>query len=127
MFHYTISLNGEVKDVILRVEAVLKEEGFGVLWVFDIKEKLNSKGLNFEPEVVVLEVCNPNEAKEVLEKNILASYFLPCKITVLKEAHNVKVGMIKPSHLIGLVDDEELKAKAIEIENRLIIALEKLV
>lgn len=126
MYHYTVSAKGDVKDIVLRIEDLLKEKGFGVLWSFNIKEKLNNKGLEWENDIINLEVCNPFEAKKVLDKNIFASYFLPCKITVLKDGNDIKIGMIKPSYLIQMIGDEELKEQAIEIENELIEVIQKL-
>ncbi|CAN7205048.1 DUF302 domain-containing protein [Rossellomorea sp. LjRoot5] len=124
MFHYTKEVSMNVKDAVSAVEAALKEESFGVLWNLDLAAKLQDKGLDFNEEVVVLEVCNPHEAKKVLEKSMLVSYFLPCKVTVYTEEGATKIGMAKPSKLIELVDNDELKRLALDIENRLIGCLE---
>ncbi|MCU7722010.1 DUF302 domain-containing protein [Enterococcus lactis] len=48
----------------------LKEREFGVLYQVNFKEKIKSKGLDFPTNFEVLEVCNPKQAKEVLEKRI---------------------------------------------------------
>ncbi|UXH43463.1 DUF302 domain-containing protein [Rossellomorea vietnamensis] len=124
MFHYTKDVSMNVKDAVSAVEASLKEESFGVLWNLDLAAKLQDKGLDFNEEVVVLEVCNPHEAKKVLEESMLVSYFLPCKVTVYTEKGTTKIGMAKPSKLIEMVDNDELKRLALEIENRLIGCLE---
>ena len=126
MFHYTKDVSMSVKETVEKVESALKEESFGVLWNLDLSQKLQDKGLDFNEEVIVLEVCNPHEAKKVLEQSMLVSYFLPCKITVYTEGGSTKVGMAKPSKLIELVDNEELKSIALDIENRLIGCLEKI-
>jgi uncharacterized protein (DUF302 family) len=125
MFHYTKEVSMNVKDAVSAVEAALKEESFGVLWNLDLAAKLQDKGLDFNEEVVVLEVCNPHEAKKVLEESMLVSYFLPCKVTVYTEQETTKIGMAKPSKLIEMVDNDELKRLALDIENRLIGCLEK--
>ncbi|MCA1055332.1 DUF302 domain-containing protein [Rossellomorea aquimaris] len=125
MFHYTKDVTMSVKEAAEKVEGVLKEESFGVLWNLDLAGKLKDKGLEFDEEVVILEVCNPHEAKKVLEQSMLVSYFLPCKITVYTENGTTKVGMAKPSKLIELVDNDELKNLALDIENRLIGCLER--
>lgn len=124
MFHYTKEVPMNVKDAVSAVEAALKEESFGVLWNLDLAAKLQDKGLDFNEEVVVLEVCNPHEAKKVLEESMLVSYFLPCKVTVYTEKGTTKIGMAKPSKLIEMVDNDELKRLASDIENRLIGCLE---
>src|SRR5690625_6963662 len=77
MFHYTVKTNESIDDAIDTLESELKTESFGVLWKFDIKETLENKGFDFDQSYRVLEVCNPKEAKDILEKNSLVGYFLP--------------------------------------------------
>jgi uncharacterized protein (DUF302 family) len=112
-------------EAISAIEEVLKEEKFGVLWRFNIKEKLQEKGVDLDKDFVVLEVCNPYEAKRVLSENSLVGYFLPCKIVVYKDEDVTKIGMLKPSALISMVPSDNLADIAKDIEDRLINCLEK--
>ncbi|MDQ1145806.1 uncharacterized protein (DUF302 family) [Bacillus sp. SORGH_AS 510] len=125
MFHYTVDSNKSLTEAVNAVEEALKEEKFGVLWSFNIQEKLKEKGVDLEKEFIVLEVCNPHEAKRVLMENNLVGYFLPCKIVVYKEENQTKIGMPKPSALMSMVSDENLGQIALDIEMRLISCLEK--
>jgi uncharacterized protein (DUF302 family) len=125
MFHYTVESNKSLNDAVTAIEDALKEEKFGVLWSFNIKEKLKEKGVELDKEFIVLEVCNPHEAKRVLMENNLVGYFLPCKIVVYKDEEKTKIGMPKPSALMSMAADEKLAEIAVDIENRLIGCLEK--
>ncbi|MDP4083649.1 MAG: DUF302 domain-containing protein [Bacillota bacterium] len=125
MFHFTVDSNKSMEDVIFRLKEVLKEEKFGVLWELNLREKLQEKGLELDKEFVVLEVCNPHEAKRVLTQNTLVGYFLPCKIVVYLEKGKTKIGMPKPTSLISMVSDSELETIAEDIEHRLIGCIEK--
>jgi uncharacterized protein (DUF302 family) len=125
MFHYTVETKKTVAEAISSLEESLMEEKFGVLWNFDVKGKLNEKGLEYDNEFTVLEVCNPKEAQRVLNEEILVGYFLPCKIVVYNEEGKTKIGMPKPSALIEMVDNEKLKDIALEIEGRLISCIDK--
>lgn len=125
MFHYTVETKQSVEEAMTTLENNLKEEQFGVLWQFDIKNKLQEKGLDFDQTFHILEVCNPKEAKNVLEKNLLAGYFLPCKMVVYDENGTTKIGMPKPTSLIQMVEDEEIKNLAADIEERLIGCMDK--
>lgn len=125
MFDYTVETEKDVEKAIEDLEAILKDEKFGVLWMFDIKEKLQEKGLEFEREFKVLEVCNPHEAQKVLNENDMAGYFLPCKIVVYEKDGKTKMGMPKPSSLISMLGDPELERIAKDIEDRLITCLNK--
>ena len=127
MFHYTVETEKSMDEAIQSLEESLKEEKFGVLWQFDIRETLQKKGFNFEQPYKVLEVCNPKEANNVLTENQLVGYFLPCKIVVYqdKETRKTKIGLPKPTALIEMVNDESLKGFATDIENRLITCIDK--
>jgi uncharacterized protein (DUF302 family) len=123
MFDYTVITDKTIDDAIHNLEESLKQEKFGVLWMFDIKEKLQEKGLEFSKEFKVLEVCNPVEAQRVLNQNEMAGYFLPCKIVVFEHEGKTKIGMPKPTALISLLNDEKMKLFAKDIEDRLINVL----
>ena len=125
MFHYTVETSKSIEEAITSITEALKEEKFGVQWQFNIKDKLHEKGVELDKEFVVLEVCNPNEAKKVLTANSLVGYFLPCKIVVYEDQNKTKIGMPKPTQLISMVADEELTSVAKDIEQRLIACIEK--
>ncbi|MCH6265421.1 MULTISPECIES: DUF302 domain-containing protein [Neobacillus] len=120
MFDYTVVTDKNMDEAIQALEENLKTEKFGVLWKFDIKEKLQEKGLEFDKEFKVLEVCNPHEAQRVLTDNEMAGYFLPCKIVVYESQGKTKIGMPKPTALISLLQDDKMKQFAGDIEDRLI-------
>ena len=102
----------------------LKSEGFGVLWQLNFKDKLQEKGLTFRDDFVVLEVCNPAQAKEVLEHNIHIGYVLPCKMVVRIQDGKTFIGMTSPEVLIGLFDSPELTEVAKTVGQTLKRAIE---
>jgi uncharacterized protein (DUF302 family) len=125
MFDYTVETTKSIDEAISSLEESLKEEQFGVLWQFDIKDKLQEKGLDFDQSYRVLEVCNPHEAQRVLTQNQMVGYFLPCKIVVYDDQGTTKIGMPKPSALISMVNDDSLKELAGDVEKRLIHCIDK--
>lgn len=125
MFHYTVSTTKKIDEAIISLEKNLKEVKFGVLWTLDLQGKLQEKGVAYNQPYYILEVCNPQEAAKVLNINELAGYFLPCKITVYESEGTTKIGLAKPSLLVSMIDDNELKSIAEEIESTLINVLEK--
>jgi uncharacterized protein (DUF302 family) len=125
MFHYTVETNKSMEEAVHSLETSLKNEQFGVLWQFDIKAKLQEKGLDFKQPYLVLEVCNPEEAERVLSQNQMAGYFLPCKIVVYEDEDKTKIGLPRPTALIEMVNDESLKGFAKDIEARLIACMDQ--
>src|SRR5690625_8036145 len=104
MFHYTVKTNESIDDAIDTLESELKTESFGVLWKFAVKDTLENKGFDFDQSYRVLEVCNPKEAKDILEKNSQVGYFLPCKTVVYEEHDVTMIGLLRPIQFISLVD-----------------------
>lgn len=125
MFHYTVMTDKNIDEACDALQSQLKEEQFGVLWDFDLKSKLNEKGLEFNSDFRILEVCNPKEAQRVLNQNLMVGYFLPCKMVVYKDGDQTKIGMPKPSALVTMVDDQEITDMAEDIEKRLIACMDK--
>ncbi|MBM7573256.1 DUF302 domain-containing protein [Aquibacillus albus] len=125
MFDYTVETNKAMEEAVQSLEESLKQEQFGILWQFDIKSKLQEKGLDFNQPYLVLEVCNPKEAQRVLTQNQMVGYFLPCKIVVYEDGGKVKIGLPRPTALIEMVNDETIKEFAADIENRLIACIDQ--
>ena len=51
------------------IQAV-SEHKFGVLHIHNLKETLNNKGVKYDKECRVFEVCNPNKAKEIMDSDM---------------------------------------------------------
>lgn len=118
-FKYEAKTNKSFQTAILELTEQLKARAFGVLYQVNFKEKIESKGMDFYSNFEVLEVCNPGQAKEVLEKQIEVGYFLPCKVVVYEKEDGVYIGLLRPTILIGLLEDDRLKNIAEEVENTL--------
>jgi len=87
--------------------------------------KAEGKGVEFQGgEVRILEVCNPHKAKDVLEKDINVVYFLPCKVVIYEDKGTTKIGMVRPTVLIDLLESEELRSFALEVETTIKNAVE---
>jgi uncharacterized protein (DUF302 family) len=123
-YHYTVESEKTIEEAILSLERNLKEYKFGILWQMDIPEKLQEKGvLAYTNPYRILEVCNPQEAANVLNQNEMAGYFLPCKIAVYKSNGQTKIGFPSPYALVSMLNDNELKKIAKSIEDTLIKVL----
>ncbi|MFB4163942.1 DUF302 domain-containing protein [Alteribacillus sp. JSM 102045] len=125
MFHYTVQTAKAVEEATQSLEESLKEEGFGVLWNFDLQGKLQEKGVDFKDNYKILEVCNPKEAEKVLSRDKLVGNFLPCKITVFEEENKTNISMPKPTVLIDFMNDDTLKEIAQDIEQRMIKCIDQ--
>jgi uncharacterized protein (DUF302 family) len=99
---------------------------FGVLGTINIRQKLNDKGLPFDRECLIFEVCNPQQAKKVLDDNIAIATALPCRIAVYEEGGETRIATIKPTALLGLFPNPELTPVAQEVERTIIKIMQDL-
>jgi uncharacterized protein (DUF302 family) len=108
------------RKTVQEIESVFNEvcarHHFGVLGSINLRQKLNDKGVPFERECLIFEVCNPLQAKKVLEANIAISVALPCRIAVYQEDGGTKIATIRPSALLGMFPNPELTPVAQEVE-----------
>lgn len=123
---YKLATTKNFEKALEDLKSSLSNHNFGVLWELSFKDKLAEKGLDFDKNFTILEVCNPKQAKEVLERNIEVGFFLPCKMVVYEDNDTVYIGMPKPTKLISMVDDD-LSSIAEEVENVLKAAIENAV
>ena len=117
---------GTVETVVDRLRQAAREHRFGVLGVIDLKAKMTEKGVPFEQECVILEVCNPGQAKKVLDENMAVSTSLPCRISVYEEEGTVTVATLRPTALLGMYKDtESLADTAKEVEETVVAIIDE--
>lgn len=113
---YKLESKKEFETVVKDLEETAKKYKFGVLKTHDVKETLTSKGLSFSMDCKIVEICNPQSAKQVLEVNPDISSALPCRVSVYRDKGNVTLATIKPTALLSMFPNPELKAVAEEVE-----------
>jgi len=102
MMLYIREAKGTVGEVTGKIEEATKANQFGVMGVINLKQKMADKGVEFGPECMIVEVCNPVQAKKVLEADMSISTVLPCRISVYEEDGVVKVATLKPTAILAL-------------------------
>lgn len=108
------------KKPLEELDAALHEAAarhqFGILTVHDLQATMKKKGVDFAKRVLVYEVCNPHQAKAVLETNGAVSTALPCRISVYESAGGYKLATLLPTELMKLFGSPELEPAAAEVE-----------
>lgn len=106
-------------DALARTEKLLKDEGFGILSRIDVHEKFKEK-LQIEfPRYVILGACNPPNAHRAIQAEEGIGLMLPCNVIVFESNGATKVGIIRPTIAMGMIDNKDLRKIAEEIETRL--------
>ncbi len=119
--YYLVETGKSFDQAAADLEAAVNRLGFGVLHVHDLGTTLRSKGIAFEEQCKVFEVCNPKQAARVLSTDMRLNMALPCRISVFTEKGKTKIGLIKPVQMLSaLSKDAALVQVANEVEAKTI-------
>jgi uncharacterized protein (DUF302 family) len=106
-----------INEVCQALEEAVPAHKFGIVATHDLKATMNKKGVEFEPEVRVYEVCNPMKAKAVLSEDIDLASALPCRISVYEKEGKTHIAMINPTAMLKMLNPSEtLQVIAQEVE-----------
>ncbi len=122
---YTKESRKSIDEVGKALEEASVKRKFGVLTVHDLKQTMKKKGVDFKMECRIYEVCNPQQAKKVLEADPQISTALPCRISVYEEDGKVKISTIKPTAQLAMFGRKELEQVAKEVEDTIIDIIEE--
>jgi uncharacterized protein (DUF302 family) len=115
--YYIVETGKSFEQASTDLESAVKRHAFGVLHVHDLGSTLRSKGIAFEEECKVFEVCNPWQAAKVLSTDMRLNMLLPCRISVFTEKGKTKIGLIRPVQMLSsLSQDAALAQVAKEVE-----------
>ena len=106
--HYFASTHKSFKQVIKDLKDAISRHGYGILHVHNLTEIFKQKGVAFDEECQVFEICSPSQAKRFLKYDMKMSMALPCRISVYTEKKEVFVGMIHPEKTFSDLSDNEI-------------------
>ena len=119
--YYIVETDTSFDQASADLESAVKHHGFGVLHVHDLGATLRSKGIAFDKECKIFEVCNPEQAVKVLSIDMRLNMALPCRISVFTEKGKTMIGLIKPLQMLSsLSQDAGLVEVAKEVEEKTI-------
>lgn len=119
--YYIAETDKSVDAACQALETAVRNNGFGVLHIHDLGATLRSKGITFDGDCRVFEICNPRQASNVLSVDMRLNMALPCRISVFTDHGSLKIGYIKPADMLsGLSDDPALAQIASEVEQSML-------
>ena len=115
-----LSTDKTVGEAAAALHAAVQANHFGVMQVHDLKETMAKKGVEFAHECLIFEVCQPQQAKKVLDENMSVSTALPCRISIYEEGGKTILATLKPTTLLAMFNTHQLKGVAQEVENTIV-------
>lgn len=124
--YYIVETGKSFAQASTDLAAAVVRHGFGVLHIHDLGSTLRGKGIAFDEECQVFEVCHPGQAAKVLSTDMRLNMALPCRISVFTDKGQTKIGLIKPMSMLStLSQDAALVQVAQEVEEKTIQMVEE--
>lgn len=126
-YYYAKMMSGPFDQAVAATREALKAEGFGVITEVDIRATMKAKLDEDYPPYLILGACNPRLALEALKLESKVGTMLPCNVIVREaDGGQVEVAAIDPVSSMQAIDNDELKAKAAMVGDKLRAALDRL-
>jgi len=109
-----------VDESTAALQAAVEANHFGVMQIHNLKETMTKKGVEFANECLIFEVCQPQQAKKVLDLNMSISTALPCRISVYEENGRTILATLKPTTLLAMFNTPQLEGVAKEVEDTIV-------
>ena len=103
-FSYVLSTDKAFSEASVSVLKATGKEGWAVLQIHDMTERLAAKGFSSK-KLKVIEICSAKHSSKLLEKNMLTSLCMPCKVNVFEEQGTVKIATMLPGLINELFGD----------------------
>ncbi len=119
-YYFSKKVKGAFEEVVEKVTASLKNEGFGVLTEIDVKETLKKKlDVDFH-KYRILGACNPLFAYKALQAEDKIGIMLPCNVIVQEKVEGeVEVAAVDPVASMKAVDNPDLSSIAKQVQEKL--------
>ena len=117
---FQLSSTKTVSEAAAALHAAVQANHFGVMQVHNLTETMAKKGVEFAHECLIFEVCQPLQAKKVLDQNMSVSTALPCRISIYEEGGKTILATLKPTTLLAMFNVPELEQVAQEVEATII-------
>jgi uncharacterized protein (DUF302 family) len=109
-----------VKATAEALQLAVEANQFGVMQVHDLRETMWKKGIELGHECLIFEVCQPQQAKKLLDANMSISTALPCRISVYEEGGQTILATLKPTTLLAMFNTPQLLEVAQEVEGTIL-------
>lgn len=112
--YYVVETEKSFDQATADLDAAVSRHGFGVLHIHDLGSTLRSKGVAFDEQCKIFEICNPMQAAKVLSTDMRLNMALPCRISVFTEGGKTRIGMVRPAEMLSSLSQDPVLSKVAE-------------
>jgi uncharacterized protein (DUF302 family) len=113
---YQINSSKSFDEIERGLQESASRHRFGIIAIHDLRDTMKQKGVDLNMECRIYEVCNPLQAKKVLDADGAISTALPCRISVYGCAGRYTLATMRPTEMMKAFDSPELAPVAREVE-----------
>jgi uncharacterized protein (DUF302 family) len=119
-YYFSKKIKGSFDEILKKVIASLKNEGFGILTEIDVQATLKKKlDVNFH-KYMILGACNPPFAYKALQAEDKVGTMLPCSVIVQeKEEGKIEVAAVDPVASMKAIENPELLKIAQQVQEKM--------
>lgn len=102
--------------------AALKERRFGILTRVDVRQAMAERGVDFESDIILLGICSPTHAKEVLAVEEDVALMLPCPAAIYARERGSTLKVARPGSIVSFFSAPGLEPIAARVEEEVLAA-----
>ena len=123
-YEVSVTTNRPVAEAVSALAGALRSRGYGVLGTIDVRKTLKEKAGRDVNDFIILDVCNPMHALNVIGRTDKAGLILPCKLSLREEGSGTRISMLRPGKVFGLIGDPALADIAGLVEEEITSAMQ---
>ena len=113
---FQVESNKSLDEIERGLQESAARHRFGVIAIHDLKETLKKKGVDLAMECRIYEVCNPHQAKKVLDTDGAISTALPCRISVYGSPNKYTLATMRPTEMMKAFANPAIEPVARQVE-----------
>lgn len=114
---YKITSTKPLDEIERGLQQSAARHQFGVIAVHNLRETMKKKGVDLAMDCQIYEVCNPHQAKKVLDADGAISIALPCRISLYGTPGQYTLATMLPTEMMKAFANPEIGPVAREVED----------
>ena len=108
-----------------RLREAAARHKFGILHVHDLRQTLESKGIQLDSDCRIYDICNPQAASKALHAEMRVSTVLPCRISIFSEDEGCMIATVRPTSLLEATGLDGVATLAQEVEREVLAIIDE--